>query len=573
LVYNNGTDCPELTATVPITVIETLEVPNIICQNSGTDFILFGWQDQGSGNVMYEVRIDGVLVTTTSDSEYRLEGLSDNQEVEIQVIALGGDCGNAENTHMCTSQLCIPPIWGPTFQQDQCFDPANPNPVVLNINPMSFDPTSTDGELSWLELDVDANNGFIPDNGTGVYTYTAVWTEGTCVATQDIAIQVNFLPQINLTSSLDKVCAGDPITIESGYTDNPNAFFTWDVDGGNVVSGDINSAGPLSIEFTDAQAEYNITLTIDNGTGCTSTSQPLTIQVDSPNAGDFTFSPALDDLICLDGTVPSFDITVAVPDGLDGGGTATWSGEPVTDVSGTINPNNLSGGTYDLFFSYTEGTCTYNEMLEITLVDPPSVDIIDQVDPECLSNPFGEITVLGSGGLADYLYALDGQDFQSDNFYGSIPPGPHLVEIEDANGCLNELPIFINPPDDAMVNIVGPETIFSEIGGDYEFELSELNFSELVNITWYIDGVPVCTGLDCDTYNLIDPLESVLLSVELEYGDGCIIVDQKSIEVRKIQAFYVPDVINPADNDGANAEWRVYIKGDQTFPQSLLVYC
>lgn len=655
LTFDNDA-CPDEQAPITIIVNDTLETPRILCENSGTDFVLFGWNDQGAGSVEYEIYIDGNLETTTTDTGFLLDGLNSGEEPTITVIALDPLCGNKTAMRQCIAQPCIPPIWDLPNQPDQCFEVGVSDPVELMISAEPADPTtSPGGSISWLEPSVDGNNGFVPDNGSGVYTFTAIWTEGNCTTDTTVSVQVNILPDFNLSVSSDRICSGESIMVSADYNDAPNAFFDWDFGGGTPM-GATDNAGPIEVVFDDTQSGYMISLSIDNGTNCVSDVMDIAVQVDSEitppvitcgnntlssvevmwdavdcaaeyivyvngNAvstqagtsyeviglgveetvsievevvsdcacpgvrsaavdcasrpcdapGGFTFSSALDNDICLDGTVAPFQIT-GTPNGLPGNGTGTWSGEPISDPAGTVDPSLVSAGTYDLLFAYTEGVCSYPaETVEITFVAPPSIDIVDIIDPPCPNDVEGIVNVEGLGGSPGYMYAIDGGTMQASGVFSGVSIGTHIISIADANGCINELPVVVDAPPIASVTITGPNTVISENDATYELNLDGISLADVDNIVWYADSTVVCDSPTCTSYTITNASNDTELSVEITYNGNCVIVDALSVDVRKIQAFYVPDIISN-NIEGTNSEWRVFIKGDETFPVAVNVY-
>ena len=52
------------------------------------------------------------------------------------------------------------------------------------------------------------------------------------------------------------------------------------------------------------------------------------------------------------------------------------------------------------------------------------------------SNPAtGTLTLTNSGGVAPFMYSLDGAAFQSSNTFGAVSSGTHSITVKDANGC------------------------------------------------------------------------------------------------------------------------------------------
>ena len=137
----------------------------------------------------------------------------------------------------------------------------------------------------------------------------------------------------------------------------------------------------------------------------------------------------------MDANAQPFQIT-ATPDDLQGNGTGTWSGAPISDPSGTVDPSLVTAGTYDLIYTYEEGGCSYTAPTQqITFVDEPSL-MLEATDPACPMDMTGIITATGTGGAMGYTYSLDGGVSQSTGEFTNVSIGTHQVEIVDANGCV-----------------------------------------------------------------------------------------------------------------------------------------
>ncbi len=75
----------------------------------------------------------------------------------------------------------------------------------------------------------------------------------------------------------------------------------------------------------------------------------------------------------------------------------------------------------------------------ITIINAPIFTATNEVDEN-------KITVLAEGGVGEYQYSLDGQNFQFGNIFENLPNGTYTVIVKDENGCLTNTTatIFVN---------------------------------------------------------------------------------------------------------------------------------
>ena len=273
--------------------------------------------------------------------------------------------------------------------------------------------------------------------------------------------------------------------------------------------------------------------------------------------------------VCLDATAQPFQIS-ATPDDLVGNGTGTWSGDPISDQSGTVDPSLVTAGTYDLVYTYEEGGCTYvAPTQQITFVDEPSLSL-EAMDPAYPDDLTGVITAEGSGGASGYTYAIDGGIAQASGVFQDVAIGPHSIEIVDANGCINTASINILSPQSPSAEISGPQTIIIENDGTFTLDVQGTDMID--NIIWRSNGQIVCEGVNCTTYTAINALADFDLEVEVIYNGGCSVFSAIfPVNVREIQAFYIPNMV-AFGAEGVNSDWKIFIKGNETFPRSIKIY-
>ena len=97
----------------------------------------------------------------------------------------------------------------------------------------------------------------------------------------------------------------------------------------------------------------------------------------------------------------------------------------------TVDPSLVTSGTYQLVYDYEESGCVYQYTTDITFVEAPDLNVVEEIAPQCDDDNFGSITVEGFGGQSGYMYAIDGGAMQASGQFDNVAPGAHVISIED----------------------------------------------------------------------------------------------------------------------------------------------
>lgn len=340
-------------------------------------------------------------------------------------------------------------------------------------------------------------------------TYDVSVTDaGGCAGTMSFTLTDPPAVTGSITAQTDALCNGScdgSVTIAGAGGTSP---YMYDDGSGPVAGGTFTGlcAGPFSIDVVDANGCIaTVTGTINEPTAVTATATMTPSTCGSADgtvtgngaggtvAGAYTYSwvDAGGAPVGATQTVtglPSGDYTVTVMD--DNGCTATAT-VTVTDISGgtltaavTSNYNgaevscvgscdgeitaNMAGGTtpytYDIggpgqaspvFTGVCAGTYTVTvtdgvgciATTTITLVDPAPVTVsATQVDETCLGDCDGSITLTGGGGVGGFTYTFDnGGTYGPAPTLGGLCAVGYDVGVMDANGCVANMNVFINP--------------------------------------------------------------------------------------------------------------------------------
>ncbi|WP_426483249.1 T9SS type A sorting domain-containing protein [Flavobacterium sp. 2] len=201
----------------------------------------------------------------------------------------------------------------------------------------------------------------------------------------------------------------------------------YSIDGGVTYS--------VNHTFTNLPAG-NYTILVKDSGDCISPVISATIQ----QSAQVTVTATSTSILCYGGTS---NLTISAT-----GGQAPYQ---YSINNGTFSASNtfygLSVGTYNIKVKDALG-CQSELAYDITQPTPLIANI--NVDKQ-------NITIVGQGGIAPYLYSLDMAVFQSSNIFSNLTPGLHTILLRDANGCESN-PFNVNIENPNPLNAVATIT-------------------------------------------------------------------------------------------------------------------
>ena len=276
-VEENG--CTSAAFTQDVTVEELLAQPEIQC-NPTTSTITFEWDDV-PGNTGYEVNVisspsGNQGAAGTVPNTYVFQGLEEGQSVTIEIVALGtGLCGNSSNQVTCSAANCPPDV-------GLAIDPVPDICLATNTPTISLNASAPGGGgtgiFLWSGQGVTNDGNFDPELAQlGNNTITVNYYEENCIYTETINIDIYETPLVAIAVPAN-ICSGTPVAINFAGVADPGSTYTWDFEGGTVVSG--SGSGPIDVLWPTG-GDYNITLTVESPAGCISETmvQPITLAI------------------------------------------------------------------------------------------------------------------------------------------------------------------------------------------------------------------------------------------------------------------------------------------------------
>lgn len=307
---------------------------------------------------------------------------------------------------------------------------VNPTAISASTNILENEITViASGGTGNLMYSIDGTN-FQSSNifsglANGTYDITVMDANG-CTSMTTATISVNTLSvSASLTNGISCFGGIDDGVIEVSVTGG-NAPYQYSLDGINFQDDPIFenlAAGSYTVTVRDADGFEMMT---------------NMVMVTTPDA------------IVASSMVDQSTITVMASGGT---GTLMYSIDGINFQTGNTFEN-LENDTYEITVMDANG-CT-NTSSAVVNVIPPLVVVSTVVENiTCNNDNDGSISVQANGGIAPYMYSLNGGTFQSGNSFTGLAAGDYVVTIMDANG--DEI-------SSSTLTVINPETISFTIG-------------------------------------------------------------------------------------------------------------
>lgn len=382
---------------------------------------------------------DGTITITATGGmpplQYSIGGASQASNVfnglgagsyNIVVTNVDGSCGTADGPIVFT-QPTPPTIVTPIANQNICVGSSVNISVQLSTTINTYAITGT-GVHSGEVVNGNTLTFVASANAVGGSTYNVVLSEANgCSASSSFTLTGVAAPVATFTVS-PVICTNGDVVLHNSST-NPNAWLTWSLAGGQVVSASTqNSTSPDSstmvVKWATAGTK-SITLSVNNGGCIVTSSQTITVADFNPGA-----TLAVTDATCglANGAI---DISVSGT-----GYTYSWSNGNTSDDIGGI-----SAGAYTV--TITEPTSQCKSTASATIGGSPAIDISNvQIVPatQCAgANGDGSVTVSVSGGTGPFTYSLSGITPVSSPLasitFSNLPALSYTLTVSDSKGC------------------------------------------------------------------------------------------------------------------------------------------
>ena len=426
----NGYGC-SFTDTVAIVVNDSLAAPVVNCGNLTDTSAEFLWSAV-TGATGYQVSIDTgrTWIATSGTLNHTVTGLFQGTDVQILVQALGGECTNPIDTHVCTTTIC--PL---VFNVDSVTNVSCNGGNDGSINVSAAGTTNTVFyQIVAPTVGSTQTNGIFTGLTAGNYTIEITDTTLACTVAQTITI--NEPDALTVALSITSNYSGAAISC-NGFND------------GELTATSTGGTGPYNYLWDDSNAQATATATgLLAGTYC--------VDITDANACATRACETLTEPAPLTGSASSLD--ASCNGSADGTASITPTGgvAPYTylwdDSAGqsTQTATGLTAGTYCVTVTDANG-CT---LVDCATVNEPSTALsltiaissnYNGVAISCNGGCDGEATVQANGGIAPYSYTWD--NGQTNATSTGLCGGNSCVTVTDANGCSASVCATINEPD------------------------------------------------------------------------------------------------------------------------------
>lgn len=353
----------------------------------------------------------------------------------------------------------------------------------------SFVNSSSAGSYAW-DLGDGSSSTLANVNHTystfGIYDVTLTVTDANfCINSATQQIEIFDLPDFTLTPT-DVLCYGEATgAVNTAPVGSP--AFPWTLS--------LNGATPVSNGNFSNLPAGNYDVTAFDANGCEFTSSTVVLQPNDTLGIDVT---ALVDILCNGDNTGSIAVV-----GTGGTSPYTYSvdgGSP--QATGSFS--GLLAGTYDVQI-IDNNLCVFDTVITLTEPTPLVLGLVNAEDLLCNGDNSGIIEVLATGGVASYLYNVDGGSYDTPSLFNGLAAGLHIVGVLDANGCTDTLHVTLTEPGILQLSVLATEdaNCFGESNGliqvaassgtpGYQYSLDGVNFQ----------GSGMFEGLGAGTYTI-----------------------------------------------------------------------
>lgn len=298
----------------------------------------------------------------------------------------------------------------------------------------------------------------IPVPGTATATvYNATLTiQNACgvSATKDFTVSVNALPACSATGA-DYVCdnsTGNIYTAPAGM-----ASYNWSISGSGSIPGS-TTGQTVSVTSGNFLSNYTVAVTITDANGCVSNCTKYT--------DIFLFTPPAN--ITVNPNPACFGASIDLSIAAAASSTVSWTGEGVSNSSGTFVPDDFFGyynqttavptspgsKVYSVSVVADNG-CSNTGSVNVTVNPAPTTPTITGPSSVCSG---GNVTLDAGAGYNTYAWSDGGGSGQTATFNNITSPKTYTVTVTGANGCTNTdtHTVSVNPPPTCSITFTNP---------------------------------------------------------------------------------------------------------------------
>jgi len=272
---------------------------------------------------------------------------------------------------------------------------------------------------------------------TGLYNAIVTDVNG-CTEPTSFTLNAAVAPVLELVPNAVCYEAINGLTITANVLSGGDGNFEYRINGGVFTTNNVFSG----------LAPGTYTVDVQDGNNCTDSQSitinpELTLTANAPNISACTTDT--DILITAAGGDGSY-VYAVVADGV--GVTSTdFNASNTVTVTGT--------GDYDVYVRDNSGNASFCEaQFDITIAQDIALALnVTNTPIRCNGNAEATLSVVASGGVAPYLYSINGGPFQAFSDFVNLIAGNYTVRIQDNTGCEESIIHTITEPFDLTASV------------------------------------------------------------------------------------------------------------------------